>query len=202
MKLLNLFKKKKSNFKESNYYKHAVREFKSLGYESLDTAPDDPDRWIQENVLELLEVLEKQGHSGSSIHYLMQYLNKLALFEPLTPIECTDDEWVYISNECYQNNRLSSVLKDSEKGKPYYLDAIIWRQQSGSCFTGTVEGITSRQNIKIPFVPKSFYIDVESYEVNKETGEREIGSGWWESKIVKPNQLKEVWKYYERPKNI
>lgn len=188
----------KEKFENSRYYTHAIREFKALGYiPPNEDQEDGPNKWIQENVLELLEVVSKQGHSGFSIGYVVSYFSKLAKFEPLSPILCTDDEWNEVTDNTYQNNRLSSVFKEKD-GKPYYLDAIVWRDQTGSCFTGTVEGITSKQTIKLPFVPKTFYVDVESYEVCKETGVREIGSGWWESKIVNKSQLIPVFEYYER----
>ena len=49
-----------------SFVEHAKIEFVAAGYKPLeDYAEDDPDRWIQENVLELLEAFSKQGHSGS-----------------------------------------------------------------------------------------------------------------------------------------
>lgn len=46
-------------------------------------------------------------------------------------------------------------------GKPYYLDAIVWQYEDGGAFTGTVEGITSRQFIRLPFLPKTFYVKLQ-----------------------------------------
>jgi hypothetical protein len=50
----------------SNLIDHAKREFLALGYEPVEDAKDDPNKWIQENILELLKVFSEQGHSGSS----------------------------------------------------------------------------------------------------------------------------------------
>ena len=77
----------------SNYVEHAKREFLSLGYKPIDKCEDDPDKWIQENVLELLEVFDKQGHSGHSAPFAIKYFSKLANFKPLGPIQCTEEEW-------------------------------------------------------------------------------------------------------------
>lgn len=199
-KIKQIFHKEK--FEKSNYYRHAIQEFKALGYIPPNEEQEDgPNKWIQENVLELLEVLSKQGHSGTSIHFLVNYFSKLALFEPLSPIMCTDDEWTKLDYMCespFQNKRLSSVFKDGVNGKPYYLNAIVWREENGSCFTGLVEDIHSGQYIKIPFTPKTFYIDVLSWEVDNETNEPKEGTGWWEHKIKNPEQLEEVWKYYDK----
>ena len=184
-------------FKKSNCYKHAISEFKMAGYDPIENCEDDPNKWIQENVLELLEVFSKQGHSGFSAPYCIKYFKKLANFECLTGIMCLNEEFNDVGH-CYQNRRNSAIFKKEIDSKPYYLDAIVWRDSSGSCFTGEVDGVTSRQYIKsFPFIPKTFYIDVESWEVNKETNEPEVGSGWWESKIKDRDQLKEVFDYYD-----
>jgi len=192
----------KEDFKKSNWYKHAIDEFKIAGYIPLDQEQEEgPNRWIQENVLELLEVLSNQGHSGSSIGYCLNIFNKLAKFEPITPITCTDNEWVehnYSGSLTYQNNRLSAVFKNDKDSKPYYLDAIVFRDQNGSCFTGTVEDISSAQYIRTPFTPKTFYIDVISNEVEKDDETKLCpGSGWWHSTIKDTSQLEEVWKFYD-----
>jgi hypothetical protein len=50
--------------------------------------------------------------------------------------------------------------------------------------------IGKRGHIKsFPFTPKTFYIDVRDVEIAKDD---------WESFIVDPSQLEEVWKYYDK----
>ena len=111
----------------SNLIKHAKREFEILGYIPLEQEQENgPNKWIQENVLELLEVFSKQGHSGSSAPFCVGYFEKLAMFKPLSPIKCDDAEWHEVGGNTYQNIRLSSVFKEGKDGWPYYLDAIIW----------------------------------------------------------------------------
>lgn len=132
-------------------------------------------------VLELVECFANQGHSGMSAGIVISLFKSLASWEPINPIHCTDDEWMEVSNDgVFQNKRLSSVFKDGKDGKPYFLDAIVWRDKDGGCFTGTVGVITSRQFIKLPFLPKTFYVDVDENR-----------------NIINPNQLKEVFEYYE-----
>ena len=194
--------------KDSNYISHAKREFLSAGYIPLNQPQeDDPNKWIQENILDLLAVLSSQGHSGGSIGYAVNAFKKLARFEPMTPIKCTDGEWNDVGRfsddkDVYQNNRLSSVFKNGKDGIPHYNEAIVWRGQSGITFTGSVsdsEGniISSSQNIKLPFLPKTFYVDVIDTEWadEDETVEKE-GGGWWTSVIKDESQLDEVFEYY------
>ena len=182
----------------SNLIEHAKREFLKLGYKPIEECENDPDKWIQENVLELLGVFSKQGHSGSSAPYVINMFKKLANFDPIAPIMCTDDEWNNVGDDTFQNNRCSAVFKKGKDGKPYYIDAIIWRNQNGSGYTGSSfnskkERILSRQYIKIPFQPKSFYIDRIDYEIAPDD---------WESYIKDESQLKEVWEYYEHQETL
>lgn len=177
----------------SRYIEHAKREFLALGYKPIAECENDPNKWIQENVLELLKVFSKQGHSGSSAPFCVKYFKELAMFRPLSPIKCTDNEWNEIEKNRYQNIRLSSVFKEGKKGFPYYLDAIVWRNQKGHTYTGTAldkkgNEIRSRQFIKLPFRPKTFYIDVIEKEIEEES---------YEFYIKNEEQLKPVMDYYQ-----
>jgi hypothetical protein len=140
-------------------------------------------------ILALLEKFADEGHSGGSAPYgaaaLSDTIRKLCLHQPLTPITGDDYEWNDVSeysdgNVCYQNTRCSAIFK-GDQPKSYYLDAVIWRM-GDSCFSGTVDGVTSRQNIVFPFTPKTFYVDV--YEVDDEYH------------ITDPVQLDAVAEYY------
>ena len=178
------------NEEDSNILKHARKEFLLAGYIPPELDPEDgPNKWIQQNVLELLKVFAKQGHSGFSAPYCVSYFNTLAKYELLTPLTGNDDEWNNVSDKgseiVYQNNRCGSVFKNRDN-KPYHLDAIIWVEQDKCSFTGTVEGIGSRQYIKeFPFTPKTFYIDVTSSEDEETT-------------INDKDDLIEVFNYYLR----
>jgi len=52
---------------ESDIIKHAKRELELSGYD-LNQTEEDPNKWMVENVLELLRVFDKQGHSGFQDH--------------------------------------------------------------------------------------------------------------------------------------
>ncbi len=182
----------------SNFIDHAKREFLLLGYKPIEECEDDPNKWIQEGILELLDVFAKQGHSGGSASYTVSMFKRLAMFELLSPLICDESEWndvsEYSGREMYQNNRLSTVFKNSKDGQPYYLDAITYRDANGSCWSGTAllesgESIGCAHYIKLPFIPKTFFIDVRMVEVNKDD---------WESYIIDPKQLDAVFEYYDK----
>ena len=48
-----------------------------------------------ESALKALKVLAKEGHSGSSIRFTQDILNRLIEGKPLSPIEDTPDMWNY-----------------------------------------------------------------------------------------------------------
>lgn len=104
----------------SSLIDHAKTEFAILGW---DTTDDEMQQEACKCVMELLETLAKQGHSGFSFSYILSLFNKLAKFKPLSPLTGQDDEWVKVEEVCgkpfYQNKRYSFVFKLGDDGKAY-----------------------------------------------------------------------------------
>jgi hypothetical protein len=170
----------------------------------------------------LVKRFAESGQSGGSAPFttsvILQVIEKLLKQEPLGGIDGTEDEWHHLGefgdDEGYQNTRLSSVFKQGKNGRPYYLDAIVFKNpEKNYTFTsGSVDlpgeancecgKIGSSQYIKkFPFEPKTFVIEVDEKEYRKNpdgTLTPEEGGGWWESRVRDPKQLEEVWKYYDR----
>jgi len=203
--------------KTTNCYAHAKREL-----EILSKSTTDPNNRpiIEEFIPEILELCEKfglSGQSGGSAPYtataLSQAIKKLCLFEPICPITGIDDEWDFCDYDydndvtMYQNKRLSAIFKDGINGKPYYIDAVVFKGEDGNCFTTgngvkLIDGSTigSRQYIKsFPFTPKTFYIDViETEWADRTETIKKAGGGWWTSVVKNEKQLNTVWRYYNR----
>lgn len=142
-------------------------------------------------ILSLIDKFGKSGQSGGSAPYyayaISETIKKLCLFQPISPITGEDWEWNDVTDGLYQNRRCANLFKD--KHSAYYLDAIIFREESGCCFTGKVKGISSRQYIKgFPFEPKSFYVDVTTSNSGIDY-------------IKDKSQIEEVAEYYDM-KNI
>lgn len=95
----------------SNLVEHAKREMKRAGL-------GDPDGnyggALQANILELVEVFAKQGHSGGSASIVIPTLIKLLNFENLTALTSDPEEWIDRSRESggplWQNARNSKVF--------------------------------------------------------------------------------------------
>lgn len=141
---------------DSNLYQHALRELEAAGYKADDTE-DGPNKWMREAVLELLTVFAKQGHSGSSAPYCISIFKTLAMFEPLTPLQGTDDEWFEFIDGEFQNKRCSHVFKKGKDGVAYDIDGKIFREPNGCTYTS----FKSRTPLTFPYTPKSVYVDVD-----------------------------------------
>lgn len=142
----------------SAYIEFAKREFAALGYPPIEECEDGPNKWIQENVFELLRVFAEQGHSGGSAAYCASMFGKLALFKPLSPLTGDDGEWTLVSDGIYQNNRCPHVFKDAAMfdGKPYDINGIVFRYPDGVAVTNS----DSRVVVDFPYTPSTKYVDV------------------------------------------
>lgn len=106
-------------------------------------------------VLDLIKAFSEQGHSGMSAGMCVSMFERLARFEPLSPLTGSDDEWNEVTEGMFQNRRCSHVFK--ENGVAYDSEGKVFREPSGACFTSK----DSRVEIEFPYVPKREYIDVE-----------------------------------------
>ena len=162
-----------------------VNELKLAGLFDKDS---DYEGMVGKAVKELLETFQKQGHSGMSAPHVAKIFSRLIQGDTLTPLTGEDSEWMEVGEDLLQNVRCSSVFKNTKTGEANNIDAIVWTGEGrGDTFTGTVDDIRSSQNLKFPFMPKTFYIDVIGKEVEKHN---------WEYHIKDPKQLDKVFKYY------
>jgi len=151
--------------KESNIISHAKRELAAIGYD-LNDKEDGPNKWMLGNILELLSVFSEQGHSGFSAPECVRLFTKLASYEPLCPIQGTDDEWVEVSENLWQNVRCSHIFKD-ELGCAYDINGKVFVEPNGCAYTNG----KSRVNVTFPYTPKTEYVKVddEGKEIPKST---------------------------------
>lgn len=105
-------------------------------------------------VMKLIKVFSEEGHSGFSAGMAVNIFERVARFEPLTPLTGADDEWVEVGEGTFQNKRCSHVFK--ENGEAYDIDGKVFRKPSGACYTNG----NSRVPVTFPYVPKTEYIDV------------------------------------------
>ena len=185
----------------------AEHEFNLL----LKSTPDAVIRHFKKEIIALADAFGNSGQSGGSAPFvakaISQAVEKLLLQKPICPITGITEEWhsCHSPGETLQNNRLSSLFKEGASGKPYYRDAIVFDGGITGTFTGNSvklkngELISSIQFIKkLPFTPKTFYIDViETEWADKEETVKKQGGGWWTSVVKDESQLQAVAEYYD-----
>lgn len=136
---------------------YAMQEFKAAGWlDENGKFKDDMQKLICEQVLELLGLFAKHGHSGGSAPYAINMFKTLVSFEPLVPLTGKDWEWTQVNDDMWQNKRCSHVFKNKD-GKAYDIHGKIFKEPNGSCYTSKY----SHVHIKFPYTPKREYIDVK-----------------------------------------
>lgn len=134
----------------SSLVAYCKKELAIAGFTPLDeTQEDGPDKWIQENLLELAEVFSNQGHSGASAPFLLNTIEKLFAHMPLTPLTGADDEWEFVGDDLYQNKRCSSVFKNKRYGDAYMVNGYVFFNDAHLYYTSNC----CSKKIKFPYTP-------------------------------------------------
>lgn len=109
-------------------------------------------KMINKDILQVVEVFSKQGHSGFSANYAINYIQKLLKYEPITPLTGEDDEWIkldYNNAMKYQNKRCSRIFKDAD-GKAYDIEGKVFSDDGGETWYTCAD---SKVYIKFPYIP-------------------------------------------------
>lgn len=113
-------------FKESTLEKYAREEMQRAGLYDED-ANYGPGA-IADQVMKMVRILGRGGHSGGSHHMLMAILDRVANFRPLTPISADPSEWMNVTEYgrgpgeagVWQNRRKSTCFSNDPAFGSYY----------------------------------------------------------------------------------
>ena len=140
---------------------HAERELNAIGMTG--DSPDEMNVAMRKHILHMVEEFATEGHSGFSASYALSILKKLLAYEPLMPLQGTDDEWNDVSEyspseggKVYQNNRCSHVFKNDTGA--WDIDGKVFVEPDGQRYTS----IDSRVFITFPYTPVTEYVNVEA----------------------------------------
>ena len=134
------------------YAKDELRRITRIG--------DEYQERMNKDILELIKVISKQGHSGFSVNCVLDYFNRLARYKPLSPLTGEDDEWHEATSGLYQNKRYSAVFKDKDgkafniEGKVFSDDGKSWFQSGQSRVEVTFPYTVPDEPEKVILVPK------------------------------------------------
>ena len=127
---------------------------------------------ITSDVMQIVDTFSNQQHSGFSADYLLNIMERVLRYKPLTPLTGNDDEWEDCSQygmEDMQNKRCPSVFKRPD-GTAYWVEGKIFSDNGGKTWYTSKD---SRVDIEFPFsVPlysENVYVEPELEDNNEET---------------------------------
>jgi len=137
---------------------------------------------MKDAVLEVLETLSNQNHSGMSAGIVISLVNRLWAGKPLTPLTGEDDEWSepleFLDGE-QQNLRYHSVFKDKD-GTCYDIDGRKFRcKDSNAVFR------TNASHVPITFpytVPDKYPLYILEHDTDEMSVEEQLKRGLYEIK--------------------
>jgi len=119
---------------------------------------DGTQKLINSDILEIVEVFSKQGHSGFSASYALNILKRLLAYQPITPLTGEDDEWSEVcgSNNLQQNKRCSAVFRENfDNSTAYYLYGKTFSDDGGKTWwTSGDSRVTVVFPYKVPTEPE------------------------------------------------
>ena len=134
-----------------------------------------------ESALKAFESLLEDGHSGTSICFTKQILNRLIDGKPLTPIEDTEDIWNFCWSikdyKTYQCNRMSSLFKNVySDGTVKYNDVdrvvVTDIRKDISWHNGFIDRlIDEKYPIKMPYSSEKYKVYVEEILYDPKNGD-------------------------------
>jgi len=133
--------------------RHAENELKLAGFYDKESGYE---RRVAYNVIELVKLFADQEHSWTTAHHCLEVFNRLALFNPLTPLTGADDEWEVMYDGEWRNIRCHRVYMDADGG--YDIDAKIFRGPDGFCSVNPGQ----HTDIEFPYSPKTEYVDIDT----------------------------------------
>lgn len=144
---------------KSGLMRYAESELKLAGY--LDSS-DRLTKLMVKNIVKMIEIFSKVGHSGSSAWLAIWILNRLLRFSPLTNLTGDRSEWMKVSGDTFQNIRCSTVFAKTDTGEEAYnLDGVIIKFKNG-------DEVGEAIKIKFPYFPPT---TIEVVDLATQAGE-------------------------------
>lgn len=131
----------------------AEKELKIIEDQCQDEEALNLQKMVTKDILEIVDIFVAQKHSGASAAYMLDNLNRLLRYKPLTPLQGTEEEWDDISKyqngkKSWQNNRCYSVFKE-ENGNVYDTEGKLFSDDNGHTWYNCPQ---SRVLITFPYI--------------------------------------------------
>jgi hypothetical protein len=146
---------------ENNYY----------SYDSVDLQ-----QYANRDILDLIRVFSRQGHSGYSSTYILNKFNRLARWKPISAITGNDDEWYEVDDGIEQNKRLHSVFRrNKDNSTAFDIDDIVVSDNGGvTWMTGSICNDFREGPITFPYLPPEYPKEIYIKWIDPEKGTYEV----------------------------
>ena len=117
---------------------------------------------INTNILNIVSLVASQGHTGFTASYLINTLNKLLRYQPLSSLTGNEEEWELVDENMglYQNIRCPSVFRNIE-GKAYNVEGKVFTEDNGhTWFTCRDSRVDITFPYNVPQYPESVFLKV------------------------------------------
>ena len=98
--------------RHSNLVQHAEHELRLAGLFDKDS---DYAGMLGPAILQMVRQFSDEGHSGYSASLAVNIFERVARFEPLTPLTGEPDEWLEYMDGHYQNKRCSQRIQGRQR---------------------------------------------------------------------------------------
>jgi hypothetical protein len=130
---------------------------------------------VTKNVMDVVKIFDKQGHSGFSASYTLNLIRMLLDWKPIEPLTGEDDEWEEVKEwnkekNTQQNKRCSAVFRDNfDNSTAYYLHGKVFSVDGGiTWFRKRESRVPIKFPFKVPLEPEYVYLDRDGNEITKE----------------------------------
>lgn len=95
----------------------------------------DMQKHINHDIMQIIRTFAEQGHTGFTGNYVLNIIERLLRFQPLSELTGSDDEWINTSEygsevTYYQNKRCPAIFKDKD-GRAYNVEGKIFSEDGG-----------------------------------------------------------------------
>lgn len=120
-------------------------------------------------IMDIVEVFDKQGHSGFSASYVISAIHRLLAWKPLTPLTGADEEWEKTSTPgLEQNRRYTSVFRENgDNATAYDTKGKIFSDNGGiTWFTSKESHVPITFPYTVPERPQQVYLDKDRNDIS------------------------------------
>lgn len=126
---------------------------------------------VTNDILQIINTFVQQQHSGFSANYMLNILDRLLRYKPLTALTGEDDEWEDCSKygmQDMQNKRCTSVFKRPD-GTAYWVEGKIFSEDGGkSWYTSKDSSVDITFPFDVPMHSENVYVEPSTENIKRE----------------------------------